>query len=68
MCQAPGCPSSFLIKKSRQGLYQVHSVKAYEMLFHTVTPFTLNDAICSLTYTLTRYAPRNFNTRFKIAI
>ena len=45
MCQAPGCPSSFLIKKSRQGLYQVHSVKAYEMLFHTVTPFTLNDAI-----------------------
>ena len=68
MYQYAGHPPSFLIKKSRQGLYQVHSVKAYEMLFHTVTPFTLNDAIWSNIYTLTRYDPRNFNTRFKNAI
>ena len=45
MCQSPGRPASFLIKKSRQGLYQVPSVKAYEMLFHTVTPFPLHDGI-----------------------
>ena len=66
-CQSPGCPSSSLIKKSRQGLYQVHSVKAYEMLFHTVTPLTLHVVIWSLMYTQTRYAPRNFKTRFRNA-
>ena len=67
MCQSVGHPSSSLIKKSRQGLYQVHSVKAYVMLFHTVTPLTLHVANWSLIYSLTRYAPRNFNTWFRNA-
>ena len=68
MCQYPGHPSSSLIKKSRQGLYQVHSVKACVMLFHTVTPWTLHVANWSVIYTWIRYAPWNFNTRFRNAI
>ena len=41
MYQYAGHPPSFLIKKSRQGLYQVHSVKAYVMLYYTVTLYPL---------------------------
>ena len=67
MCQSPGRPLSSLIKKSRQGLYQVHSVKAYVMLHHTVTSLTSFSPKVSSIYTMTRYAHWNFNTRLKNA-
>ena len=67
MFQSPGHPLSSLIKKSRQGLYQVHSVKAYVMLYHKVTSLTSYSPKKSSIYTLARYAHRNFNARLKNA-
>ena len=42
LCQSPGHPLSPFIRKLRQELYQVHSVKAYVMPYHTVT-FEINN-------------------------